>query len=494
MKRTAVSMIISFILLSRMSAQFPESPNKTNADSKREGQWTVLFGKDWQLTNDSVQVSYYRIVSYKNGKPEGRVNDYYRSGKKQWEGFLLSENPDVLDGSSIFYNENGNKEEEGTYASGNPVGKWTSFYDNGRKKEEGNYANGKKDGVWTYWSRDGFEVKRQVFKDDVAHDTKPDPQQDVSNAERILKTTDGGTTWTPIDAVVEGKSISVYSMCFIDSRFGWAAGNSIYRTTDGGVTWSDIYQSSNTTAAHFSVFFGDSMNGTVVGDFLHPILSTTNGGSTWNAPGVKVGFEQHLEAVYYYDSNNGWAVGFHGTVMHTANGGKEWEYQVSNVSEHLNAIQFTSSKNGWAVGALGNIIHTSDGGNTWERDTIKIQFMGMVVPIRSFTDYLVSVFFVDSRNGWVLSQDGNVLSTRDGGRTWSIQRLQELQDKLLQEGVLISLFRIYFVGKDIGWICGDQGTVMKTTNGGTTWHKQESGTRNRLRGILFVDERRGWAW
>src|SRR5216683_88598 len=40
---------------------------------------------------------------------------------------------------------------------------------------------------------------------------------------------------------------------------------------------------------------------------------------------------------------------------------------------------------------------------------------------------------------------------------------------------------------------GDYGTILSTTDGGATWTLQSSGTRNALLGLSFVDVNTGWA-
>jgi photosystem II stability/assembly factor-like uncharacterized protein len=49
---------------------------------------------------------------------------------------------------------------------------------------------------------------------------------------------------------------------------------------------------------------------------------------------------------------------------------------------------------------------------------------------------------------------------------------------------------MYFYGS-VGWVAGNNGTILKTTNGGTTWFSQQSGTVNNLRSIYFVDVNTG---
>lgn len=54
-------------------------------------------------------------------------------------------------------------------------------------------------------------------------------------------------------------------------------------------------------------------------------------------------------------------------------------------------------------------------------------------------------------------------------------------------GVNTSLLDIDFVDENTGWACGDDGVVVKTTNGGFNWVQQNTGLFKRLEGIDAVD-------
>ncbi|MFZ2865527.1 MAG: YCF48-related protein [Ignavibacteriaceae bacterium] len=43
------------------------------------------------------------------------------------------------------------------------------------------------------------------------------------------------------------------------------------------------------------------------------------------------------------------------------------------------------------------------------------------------------------------------------------------------------------------WAVGNTGKILKTTNGGTNWTTQSSGTTNDLYSVYFVNETTGWA-
>jgi hypothetical protein len=81
---------------------------------------TVFFDHDWVGTTIRQDAHYVRLVRHgSDGKPVGTVRDfYYPSWKKQGEGKLLSEAPDVQSGLCTGWHENGKLSFRGTFVQG----------------------------------------------------------------------------------------------------------------------------------------------------------------------------------------------------------------------------------------------------------------------------------------------------------------------------------------------------------------------------------------
>jgi Uncharacterized protein related to plant photosystem II stability/assembly factor len=136
-------------------------------------------------------------------------------------------------------------------------------------------------------------------------------------------------------------------VCFTDANTGTAVGNggTILRTTDGGITWTR--QESGTTLDLYGVSFSNADTGTIVGgreiyyiddyrDFYGIILHTTNGGVTWTKQ-LEGSFQ--LFSVSFTDNNTGTAVGCDGSfgfdylILRTTDGGTTWT-EMSPISEY----------------------------------------------------------------------------------------------------------------------------------------------------------------
>jgi len=123
-----------------------------------------------------------------------------------------------------------------------------------------------------------------------------------------------------------------------------------------------------------------------------------------------------------------------------------------------------------AVGSNGTIIITSNGGLTWTSQSSGI------------SNYLFSIYFVDSNTGWIAGSDGILLKTIDGGSTWITQ----------SSGTNAWLRSIYFKDNNTGWTVGNDGIILMTEDGGDIWSGCRSFTNNTLNSVMFADDTTGW--
>jgi CHAT domain-containing protein len=115
---TAVVVVLTFFYLD-VFAQIPKNPNQGTKKGKRQGTWTILYDKDWGVTTSEDRAEFYRIISYANDKPVGRVKDFYLSGQLQCEMTLLADRPEAIhDGVTTWYTIDGIKQVERGYSNG----------------------------------------------------------------------------------------------------------------------------------------------------------------------------------------------------------------------------------------------------------------------------------------------------------------------------------------------------------------------------------------
>jgi hypothetical protein len=58
---------------------------------------------------------------------------------------------------------------KGTYKDGKQEGKWNEWWINGQKKSEGNYKDGKLDGIFTEWNNYGEKIFEATYKNGVKY-------------------------------------------------------------------------------------------------------------------------------------------------------------------------------------------------------------------------------------------------------------------------------------------------------------------------------------
>jgi photosystem II stability/assembly factor-like uncharacterized protein len=219
-----------------------------------------------------------------------------------------------------------------------------------------------------------------------------------SNWVAIHATTDGGANWTtrfthePGAPEGEGDlpgSGMKSGMTFLDTNHGWITGSIpmdnylyLYATTDGGTTWNlqpgSVPTDFGTVFAgtYPPVFFGQNgiMPVTLIGNVINLVIYTSDdGGASWTASPAPV-----------------------------ANAGRG------------ELADFVSPTDGF-VWAQGRFAVTHDGAQSWET----------VTPSVPFGDNFLSMDFVDTSTGWVLTMNVDshysLYQTTDGGVNWITQ-------------------------------------------------------------------------
>ncbi len=93
-----------------------------------------------------------------------------------------------------------------------------------------------------------------------------------------------------------------------------------------------------------------------------------------------------LSDVVFVSPSDGWAVGSHGTIIRTYDGGVNWSLQTSGVTCILRSVSFVEQDGnyfGTAVGEDGTIVHTANGGLTWIQQSsgISTDLSGVCLPM-----------------------------------------------------------------------------------------------------------------
>jgi len=138
------------------------------------------------------------------------------------------------------------------------------------------------------------------------------------------------------------------------------------------------------------------------------------------------------------------------------------------------AVHFANSQVGWVGGNDGVILNTIDGGKTWNS-----QNSGLIGG-----DEIRDFFAVDSQICWAGGGRGNILKTTNGGQIWNKQN----------SGTTLSINFIQFTDSQTGWAvsAGTNSILLKTTNGGDQWIPQTVGTPAKINDLFFLNSQTGW--
>lgn len=228
---------------------------------------------------------------------------------------------------------------------------------------------------------------------------------DTYNSSAIIRTTDGGTTWSSSSSSLAPKEMfgltadrfSNIILCGIDG--------SVLKSSDFGSTWN-FHRIEN-----WLVYKAASFAYSDTGIFVSTVLQRQS-----NITRVDTGFHIIDEQTFSFGLNDirmvsastGYVSGY-GVVMKTTDGGATWNFLPVD-GDNFTGI-FTSGNDVWVCGSAGSIFHSADAGANWSR-------------LRNGNDIslprimLRAICFTDAQHGWACGDDGQVLYSSNGGQNW----------------------------------------------------------------------------
>ena len=184
--------------------------------------------------------------------------------------------------------------------------------------------------------------------------------------------TNGGTKWRT-RRVYRG----LRAVKFVDDKVGYAVGSRVsvgfrpepkdplflkkscrmVKSTDSGKTWKPMnHPSISGRKEVLGLGFADKLNGWACGSG-GLMFHTIDAGKTWTRQ--TSGVNTDLSDIAALDSKRAWAVGDKGVILYTADSGKTWKKIESGTTSDLYKVSFTSAGHGVAVGAKGTVVYYS---------------------------------------------------------------------------------------------------------------------------------------
>jgi photosystem II stability/assembly factor-like uncharacterized protein len=266
------------------------------------------------------------------------------------------------------------------------------------------------------------------------------------------KTSDGGVTWQlrPVDY---GEPFA-FRIQFYDLQEGWISQNpgkfsdyEMAHTLDGGEWWDMINVRGINGMAVGMHWDPDRMHGWVVTQgygYARAFRPQPSGDWEW---ATEMRSHQIRDIYFLPGEGIGWMVGNYGggkdwagTIWKSEDWGLTWQEQVDGtenwggtIAQALRGVFFIDENTGWAVGAYGVILHTADGGRNWElQPSGTTEHLGAGWPLKGAVEIAENdlgegdgggggIYFVGDK-GWVVGQGGVILHyPGEPTTTWSYQ-------------------------------------------------------------------------
>ncbi len=263
----------------------------------------------------------------------------------------------------------------------------------------------------------------------------------------IKKTTDGGINW---NTITSGLSTDLLDVKFADENTGYIVGRSgvILKTTDGGNSWNSVSPTNTPDFIRIFIIGNDIYVSGYYGPNGGIIIKSSNAGLSWTT--LNTGTTGYLYSSFFTDIDTGYVVGYPGIILKTTNGGISWTAQTSGTSFQLISVFFTDSNNGFIAGGdisssnSGIILKTIDGGATWVSEIFPNNYFGNIRFLDPMTGFVAG--------GSVTANTSTILKTNDSGTSWNLENSSSSR----QYGLTVPSL-------NIGYSCGVDGTILKTT-------------------------------
>jgi photosystem II stability/assembly factor-like uncharacterized protein len=182
-------------------------------------------------------------------------------------------------------------------------------------------------------------------------------------------------------------------------------------------------------------------------------------------------FADTLFSIFFTDISTGIACGLNGKILRTTNAGLNWSSMTLLPQRTLRCVYFPPSGTGNTgyICGTSQIFKTINAGSNW-------------TPMLESGPDLYSIYFADALTGYACGSGGEIIKSTNGGTGWLSQT----------SGTTAILRSIQFNNLLTGWATGTDSHLYKTTNGGTTWSMYYNQSLCGLYSVYFANEQTGW--
>jgi photosystem II stability/assembly factor-like uncharacterized protein len=166
-----------------------------------------------------------------------------------------------------------------------------------------------------------------------------------------------------------------------------------------------------------------------IGGYEGTVYSTDDGGRTWQTAKLPTGPNSYVSGISFSGSAIGWVAvrrdppevmdrkGYKSIVLRTDNAGRSWQEQRAWNGTQIYRVRFINNEVGWLVGRKLEdgglfVMHTTDGGSNW------VELSSNVINPTN-NDFATDIYAIDRSRATLLTVEGKVYSTVDGGQRWT---------------------------------------------------------------------------
>ena len=191
-----------------------------------------------------------------------------------------------------------------------------------------------------------------------------------------------------------------------------------------------------------------------------------------------------------------WAVGGGGLIIHSGDAGKTWKRQ--NIEPDMNSEKAaeTASLSQFSVGSFPNAGTQQFNGKSSQKSKPDSSFQNLNSPKTANQDTGIRILTVGKKGGSVPSPRQSATKSAPKSQT----KIADKRDSstanspaLKRDYKTIDLRSVQFIDSQHGWVVGDLGTILKTDDGGVHWEEVQSGVTKRLCYVQFNNLNVGWA-
>lgn len=234
----------------------------------------------------------------------------------------------------------------------------------------------------------------------------------IGGSSGFMKSTDGGSNWTEINAGLPLGLFTPTGLQCIDAQTYFCRMGDLYKTGDGGQSWTLVNGNSGNQFQFVNAEVGFCLK-------PHALQKTTDGGNTWTEfvpEGIPYSLADYAYRFHFLTAESGIISLKRGSnnsveIYKTNDGGLHWakkhEIIQADPAYAYRKIQMLTEQLAFAVTLRGEVLKTVDGGENW-------QFQA---PIDATASGIYDVVFIDEMHGFA-SGTGYIYHTTDGAKTW----------------------------------------------------------------------------